>query len=105
MLRSFHYAVYSTLIEQTADIRPEDFAAFEPWARLWYLWVGAAFLKAYLAVSGQGEFLPQTSEELQVLLDAYLLEKALYELRYELNSRPDWVKIPLQGILYLLETA
>jgi maltose alpha-D-glucosyltransferase/alpha-amylase len=105
MLRSFHYAVYTTLLEQTADIRPEDLVAFEPWTRLWYLWVSAAFLKAYFAVASQGAFLPKTREELQVLLDAYLLEKALYELSYELNSRPDWVKVPLQGILYLLEAA
>jgi maltose alpha-D-glucosyltransferase/alpha-amylase len=105
MLRSFHYAVNSTLIEQTTDVRPEDLTALAPWTRLWYLWVGAAFLKAYFAVASQGAFLPQTQEELQVLLDAYLLEKALYELRYELNSRPDWVKVPLQGILYLLEGA
>ena len=105
MLRSFHYAVYSTLLEQTADIRPEDLAAFDPWARVWYLWVSAAFLNAYCAVAGQGAFLPQTREERQVLLDAYLLEKALYELRYELNSRPDWVNVPLQGILDLVEAA
>jgi maltose alpha-D-glucosyltransferase/alpha-amylase len=105
MLRSFHYAVYSILLEQSADIRPADFPAFEPWTRLWYVWVGAVFLKAYFTVTDQGTFLPKAREELQVLLDAYLLEKALYELRYELNSRPDWVKIPLQGILYLLEVA
>ncbi|HSX78988.1 MAG TPA: putative maltokinase, partial [Candidatus Saccharimonadia bacterium] len=70
MLRSFHYAVYTTLLEQTADIRPEDLAAFDPWARVWYLWVSAAFLKAYCAVAGQGAFLPQTREERQVLLNA-----------------------------------
>ena len=105
MLRSFHYAVYTTLLEQTADIRPEDLAAFDPWARVWYLWVSAAFLKAYCAVAGQGAFLPQTREERQVLLNAYLLEKVLYELRYELNSRPDWVNVPLQGILDLVEAA
>ena len=105
MLRSFHYAVYTTLLEQAADIRPEDLAAFDPWARVWYLWVSAVFLKAYCAVAGQGAFLPQTREECQVLLDAYLLEKVLYELRYELNSRPDWVNVPLQGILDLVGTA
>src|SRR5215471_17177613 len=91
MLRSFHYAVATTLLEQTADIRPEDLATFEPWARVWYRWVSVAFLQAYCAVAGQGTFLPQGQEERQVLLDAYLLEKVLYELRYELNSRPDWV--------------
>jgi maltose alpha-D-glucosyltransferase / alpha-amylase len=105
MLRSFHYAVYTTLLEQTADIRPEDLAAFAPWAHVWYRWVSAAFLNAYCTVADQGAFLPQTREERQVLLDAYLLEKALYELRYELNSRPDWVNVPLQGILDLVEAA
>jgi maltose alpha-D-glucosyltransferase / alpha-amylase len=49
--------------------------------------------------------LPHTRDERQVLLDAYLLEKAVYELGYELNNRPDWVHIPLQGIRQLLETA
>jgi maltose alpha-D-glucosyltransferase/alpha-amylase len=105
MLRSFHYAVSTTLLEQTADIRPEDLATFEPWARVWYRWVSVAFLKAYCAVAAQGAFLPQGQEERQVLLDAYLLEKVLYELRYELNSRPDWVHIPLQGILDVVAAA
>jgi len=48
--------------------------------------------------------LPPTRDERQVLLDAYLLEKAVYELSYELNNRPDWVRIPLQGIRQLCET-
>ena len=105
MLRSFHYAVSTTLLEHTADIRPEDLATFEPGARVWYRWVSAAFLTAYCAVAGQGTFLPQGQEERQVLLDAYLLEKVLYELRYELNSRPDWVHVPLQGILDVVAVA
>jgi maltose alpha-D-glucosyltransferase/alpha-amylase len=56
-------------------------------------------------VARQGHFLPQEPEHLQILLDASLLEKALYELTYELNSRPDWVQVPLLGILQLLEAA
>ena len=58
----------------------------------------------HLAEAGQGTFLPRTRQELQVLLDIYLLEKAIYELGYELNNRPDWVKIPLRGIQQLLQT-
>jgi maltose alpha-D-glucosyltransferase/alpha-amylase len=61
------------------------------------------FLKAYLAGARQGEFLPQSRPELKVLLEANLMNKALYELGYELNHRPDWVRIPLQGILQLME--
>ena len=49
--------------------------------------------------------LPPTRDERQLLLDAYLLEKAVYELSYELNNRPDWVRIPLQGIRHLWEAA
>jgi maltose alpha-D-glucosyltransferase/alpha-amylase len=104
MLRSFHYAVYATLFNHrvSVTVRPEDIAALEPWARFWYLWVSAAFLNAYLAGASLVPFLPQGRDELQVLLDAHLLEKAIYELGYELNNRPDWIGIPLQGILDLL---
>jgi maltose alpha-D-glucosyltransferase/alpha-amylase len=104
MLRSFHYAAYATLFNHTVSVtvRPEDIAALKPWARFWYRWVSAAFLKAYLAGASQVPFLPQGRDELEVLLDAHLLEKAIYELGYELNNRPDWIRIPLQGILDLV---
>ncbi len=106
MLRSFHYAAYGALLlGKVPGVRPADFVVLEPWARFWYLWVSVAFLKAYLAVATRAPFLPTTREELQVLLEAHLLEKAVYELGYELNNRPDWVRIPLQGMLELLETA
>lgn len=103
MLRSFHYAAYSALGGQAAGVGPEDFASLGPWTRFWYLWVGAAFLKAYLSVAAQAPFLPANRDEVQMLLEAHLLEKAVYELGYELNNRPDWLRIPLQGILELLE--
>jgi maltose alpha-D-glucosyltransferase/alpha-amylase len=61
--------------------------------------VSAAFLKSYLATTGTASFVPQSPDDLQVQLTTMLLEKALYELRYELNLRPDWVRIPLRGIL------
>ena len=68
----------------------------------WYRWVSAVFLKEYLNSAAPGGFLPQTRAEFQVLLETYLLEKSVYELGYELNNRPDWVKIPLQGIRQLV---
>ncbi|GIX47317.1 MAG: hypothetical protein KatS3mg131_1528 [Candidatus Tectimicrobiota bacterium] len=101
MLRSFHYAAYGALLEH-GGIRPEDIPALEPWARFWYLWVSAVFLKKYLEVVAPAALLPANPEHLRLLLDAYLLEKALYELAYELNNRPDWVRIPLHGLLQLL---
>ena len=64
--------------------------------------MGAAFLRSYLEESAGGRHLPITPEEAQVLLESYLLEQALYEVGYELNHRPDWVRIPLRGVLDIL---
>jgi maltose alpha-D-glucosyltransferase/alpha-amylase len=56
-----------------------------------------------LQVARQSNFLPQSKDELGILLQTHLLEKAVYELAYELNNRPDWVAVPIQGILEQLE--
>ncbi len=69
-----------------------------PWARFWVEAVSVAYVRSYLATAGHASFVPQTPVELEMQLTTMLLEKALYELRYELNSRPDWVDIPLIGI-------
>jgi maltose alpha-D-glucosyltransferase/alpha-amylase len=103
MLRSFHYAAYHAIYSR--DIRPEDIAAVEQWANFWQIWVSAVYLKTYLDLAGTADFLPKDPGELQILLSALCLEKAIYELRYELNNRPEWVSIPLLGILQLLENA
>jgi maltose alpha-D-glucosyltransferase/alpha-amylase len=105
MLRSFHYAPFALLMNQTAGqiIRPEDRPALETAVKFWHRCVSAAFLRAYFQESADGGHLPRSYEQAQVLLDAYLLEKALYEIAYELNNRPDWVIIPIRGTLELLE--
>jgi maltose alpha-D-glucosyltransferase/alpha-amylase len=107
MLRSFHYAAYARLFAQQEGglIRSEDFSYLESWVEFWHTWVSVLFLKAYLEVAAQGGFLPRTHEELQVLIDIYLLEKTIYEVGYELNNRPGWIRIPVQGILRQLKSA
>jgi maltose alpha-D-glucosyltransferase/alpha-amylase len=100
MLRSFHYAANHAIFNQAT--RPEDISAMEQWAAFWDTWVSAVYLKSYLELAGQAGFLPADESELQTLLDALYLEKAVYELSYELNNRPEWVQIPLQGILAFL---
>jgi maltose alpha-D-glucosyltransferase/alpha-amylase len=106
MLRSFHYAACAAVRQHLpgGGVYPEDAAGLEPYVRFWSQWVAVSFLQAYLTHAAPGAFLPHTREELAVLLDVYLLRKAVYELGYELNHRLDWVQIPLWGLLQLLGT-
>ena len=101
MLRSFSYAAYAELFAHAAA-RKSELERLEHWARAWQLWASAAFLKGYLGPIGSTSLLPPASPQRATLLDLFLLGKALYELNYELNNRPDWVRIPLRGIVELL---
>ena len=103
MMRSFQYAAYSALWQPS--MRTEDVPFLERWADLWYRQVSATFLESYLATAAGASFLPQKEGDLTVLLEAYLLDKAVYEVGYELNHRPDWVLIPIRGIKHLLHLA
>lgn len=99
MLRSFHYAAHAALRGQSqALVIQHTSVPIVRWADYWSAWVLAAFLRYYLSAAEAGEFLPQDRSQLHTLLDAYLLEKALHELRNELDERPDWANIPLEGI-------
>jgi maltose alpha-D-glucosyltransferase/alpha-amylase len=103
MIRSFHYAAYTALMREMRDRLQTDNPSYvEPWVRFWYGCASSAFLASYLEWAG--ELLPPADVQIRVLLDALMLEKALYELRYELNNRPEWVIIPIQGIVQLLES-
>ena len=104
MLRSFHYAPYAVLFGQAPGVAFDaaQQAALEPWARGWHRLAAAAFLRSYRDTVGAAPLLPHSAGELQTLLDAYLLDKAVYELRYELNNRPAWARIPIEGVLQLL---
>jgi maltose alpha-D-glucosyltransferase/alpha-amylase len=100
MLRSFSYAAYSSLLSYTTR-HPEDVARLEPWAQLWEKSAAAAFLRGYRETAEGSELLPQASADLRKLLNIFLLDKALYEVLYELNARPAWLRIPLMGIVAL----
>ncbi|HXH05231.1 MAG TPA: phosphotransferase, partial [Vicinamibacterales bacterium] len=100
MLRSYGYAAHVGLLV-AAGQRPDDRARLEPWARVWATWSASAFLRSYLDTAGGAMFLPSEPAAARALLDAFALEKACYELEYELNNRPDWVEIPLAGLLAL----
>jgi maltose alpha-D-glucosyltransferase / alpha-amylase len=101
MLRSFSYAAYAAL-NTFAQRRPDDAKNLEPWTTLWQNAVSTGFLRAYqLTISEANPTLIPQPAQAQLLLNAYLLEKSLYELLYELDNRPTWVHIPLAGILAL----
>jgi maltose alpha-D-glucosyltransferase / alpha-amylase len=101
MLRSFGYAAYAGLMNYTAR-HPEDLTRLEPWAQLWERSAGAEFLRAYRGAAQGADFLPPKDADFRKLLNVFLLDKALYEVLYELNSRPTWVRIPLVGIMSLV---
>ncbi len=100
MLRSFSYATFAALTQYTTR-RPEEFAQLEPWARLWETSVSSEFLRAYRSSVADSAIVPKDRREFDRLLQVYILDKALYELVYELNNRPAWIRIPLHGILSL----
>ncbi len=102
MVRSFHYAAHGAIFlsprgggEPAADL----FARAEEWYRK----AAGTFLDSYRkTVAAAPGLLPARREEEDQLLDLFILEKAAYELNYELNNRPDWSAIPIRGLLGLL---
>jgi len=100
MLRPLSYAAYSSLSTYTAR-RPEDYEKLEPWARLWERATGAEFLRAYRDSTAHAAFLPGSEKDFREVLNLYWIDKVLYELSYELNNRPAWLRIPLMGVLML----
>ena len=104
MLRSLYYAPYAALLRQQPLWHAEGAgASLDSWIRFWCGWVSVAFLKSYLKIAEKASFWPGTQSEFHVLLDAHLLEKAVYEIGYELNNRPHWVGIPIRGVLEIVE--
>lgn len=95
MLRSFDYASRSGLPEKAS---PQAVSFAEAWKSS----TRAAFLQGYFGVQGIEALWPSGSEDRQALLDLFEAEKAFYELRYELRHRPDWLAIPLAGLLSLV---
>jgi trehalose synthase-fused probable maltokinase len=107
MLRSFHYAAHASIFDEQgiSEKGAEARHRLSDWAAFWQKWVSAVFLRKYLEVAGDAVFIPKTEKELHLLLDTFLLDKAVYELAYELNNRPSWVRTPLVGISQLAEEA
>jgi len=101
MIRSFHYAAYVGLYEKLPT-NIEDFQNLQKWAEIWYKCSGKIFLAEYEKTVCNTGIIPNERNAYETLLNAMLVEKAVYELGYELNNRPAWVLIPIHGIRDLI---
>jgi maltose alpha-D-glucosyltransferase/alpha-amylase len=101
MIRSFHYAVCSKLYfsMETKGVDPQR---MQKAADRWYKLITDAYIDSYMHTMGDIPAIFGSRTELNFLLQLHLLEKAVYELGYELNGRPDWIRIPLKGIQHVL---
>ena len=105
MLRSLHYAANGSVLHQDGSALPADHDTRSKWMRYWYAEAASTFLRGYFSATAGSNYLPPIASELHELLDAFLLEKAIYELEYELDNRPAWAEIPLRGLMDLLQVS
>jgi maltose alpha-D-glucosyltransferase/alpha-amylase len=106
MIRSLHYAGQAAALRVNLEFGA-SFESGQPgrladWLSIWHHEVSGQFLDSYLEVAAVSPHLPSSPAELECLLDFFRLEKAMYELGYEVNMRPTWVDVPARGILDLL---
>ena len=100
MTRSFDYASYAVLFGQVPGIvAGADAQQLEKWAERWRSWMGAIFVKSYFEAAGKSSFVPPSQQERRILLRTYLVEKCLREIMHEMEYRPDWLRIPVRGLL------
>ncbi|MCE5229521.1 maltose alpha-D-glucosyltransferase [bacterium] len=106
MLHSIHAAVFTSFVEHGRGgiIAPDQAAAVERWCRAWREWVSVIYLRTYLDTAGDANFMPNAPDELAVLLNAHMLNKAVHQLSWELANRPEWAIVPLRVILSLFES-
>jgi maltose alpha-D-glucosyltransferase/alpha-amylase len=105
MLRSYHYAATTALddVVRRGIVGEAGSAPLAAWARAWETWAAARFLTGYLAVTSDTHLVPDDVDDRAWLLDIYVLDKLLYEVRYELATRPALVWIPLRRVLEWLD--
>jgi maltose alpha-D-glucosyltransferase/alpha-amylase len=101
MVGSFETAAFKRLLNP-ASVRESDVDAARPWAVHWTTWASAAFLEAYLSATAGYAFMPPRREEIAVLFDAFVMERALFELRGELEHPSEAVMVPLIGVGHCL---
>jgi maltose alpha-D-glucosyltransferase/alpha-amylase len=102
MLRSFSYAAAFAL-RRHAEAPAGEHATIEPHLEGWERETATAFLDTYRETIGDCASYPRDAEQARRLIALFTLEKALYELRYEINNRPDWIGVPLGALVRLAQ--
>jgi maltose alpha-D-glucosyltransferase/alpha-amylase len=101
LLRSFSYAAHAALLTRgTGSL--DQLAHLARWAQAWETWASVSFLRSYCATAGSSPVLPRDTRERDALLRFFMIDRSLRELDGELNNRPEWVGVPLSGLLGLL---
>ncbi|MBV8819391.1 MAG: hypothetical protein JO022_13615, partial [Acidobacteriaceae bacterium] len=105
MLYSFGYSAQAAARELLSAERHEsaDRDTIRSWARFWYSHVSAAFIRAYWKTASPASYMPESQHDQQVLLDNYLLERALLDVRADINDKPELAGMPFRVILHLLD--
>ena len=102
MIMSFHYAAHGSLLRRAAQ-QGTDADYLRHWADVWYFYVSGVFLHSYLKTVAGTQVIPGDERNFAILLETFIIEKAIYELGYELNHRPDWLMIPIHGVEQILK--
>ncbi|WP_300439806.1 maltose alpha-D-glucosyltransferase [Christiangramia sp.] len=97
MIRSLHYAAYSNIISSEYDQQRKE-GNLEEWAETWHYYISRLYIQGYFDKALNKDYVPKKQEDFKILMNTFLLEKALTELNYEIENRPEWILIPLRGI-------
>jgi maltose alpha-D-glucosyltransferase / alpha-amylase len=105
MLLSFAYAAHSVSRQVFLDgnIATVDRTTLRSWTRFWYSHVSASFLRGYWKIAEGLAYMPDSRAHQQILLDNYLMERALLDVRQDINDNPDLAGMPFRIILHLLD--
>ena len=105
LIRSFDYAAHAALFHQLegGNLEAEQRRTLIPWAQFWSRHVGAAFLRSYLATVRDSHVIPKSKSEVGLMLNAFMMDRAVRELGNELLFRRDWVHVPLRSIIHLVD--
>ena len=101
IIRSFHYAAHENLLSNR--VRAEDIDKLKPFAPLWTHYMASFFMHAYLEGVQGASFIPKDSNDLNTLLEVYMLERAIFSLYFELNMREGWVMVPVRVIKSIID--